>query len=128
MSDLNVCTLVGRITRDAEVKTLPSGTVLVEFGIANNTGFGKYECTNFFNVNAWGKQAQSIVPYLKKGKQVGISGTMENKSWTDQSGVRHDKWTLTTQGAISLLADPKGSSQPSSPSPATEDDMQFPPF
>lgn len=127
MSDLNVCTLVGRLTRDAEVKTLPTGTVLVEFGIANNTGFGKFACTNFFSVNAWGKQAQSTAQYLTKGKQVGVTGTMENKTWTDQNGVKHDKWTLTTQGAISLMADAKGTAPAPAASPIDQEE-EFPTF
>ena len=106
MSDLNNCAFVGRLTRDAEVKQVGNST-LVTFAIANNTGFGQYACTNFIEVNAWGKQAASIVQYLVKGKQVAIAGTFENKRWTDQNGINHDKWTLTVNGAINMMADPK---------------------
>lgn len=109
MSDMNVCTLTGRLTKDAETRTMQSGAVLVTFAIANNTGFGQYACTNFFEVNAWGKQVAAILQYLTKGKQVGISGTLENKAWTDNNGVKHDKWVLTAQGAITLLG---GGSKP----------------
>lgn len=109
MSDLNNCAFVGRLTRDAEMKTIGNST-LVTFAIANNTGFGQYACTNFIEVNAWGKQAASVVQYLKKGKQVAIAGTFEDKKWKDNAGVSHDKWTLTVNGAISMMADPKSSS------------------
>ena len=116
MSDLNNCAFVGRLTRDAEVKQVGNST-LVTFAIANNTGFGQYACTNFIEVNAWGKQAASIVQYLVKGKQVAIAGTFENKRWTDQNGINHDKWTLTVNGAINMMTDPKNAPQfaPSAP-------------
>jgi single-strand DNA-binding protein len=116
MSDLNNCAFVGRLTRDAEVKQVGNST-LVTFAIANNTGFGQYACTNFIEVNAWGKQAAGIVQYLVKGKQVAIAGTFENKRWTDQNGINHDKWTLTVNGAINMMADPKNAPRfaPSAP-------------
>ncbi len=109
MSDLNNCAFVGRLTRNAEVKQVGNST-LVTFAIANNTGFGQYACTNFIEVNAWGKQASSVVQYLVKGKQVAVAGTFENKKWTDNTGVNHDKWTLTVSGAINMMADPKNAS------------------
>lgn len=110
MSDLNSMTVVGRLTADAESRQVGNST-LVTFNLANNTGFGQYECVNFFKVNAWGKQAQGALQYLKKGKQVGITGTFENKKWTDQNGVQRDGWTLTVQGPINMMADSKGTAQ-----------------
>lgn len=110
MADLNNVSITGRLTADAEVKTVgANNTTLVTFSVANNTGFGQYACTNFFPVNAWGKQAESVLSFLKKGKQVALTGTFENKKWTDQNGIIHDKWTLTVQGPVVLLADPVGS-------------------
>ena len=110
MSDLNNCTIVGRIVRDAEMKQIGANeTTLVTFIIANNTGYGQYAKTNFFTVNAWGKQAQSIVQYLTKGKQVGVTGTMENNSWIGQDGMKHDSWAIKAMGDICLMASPKGS-------------------
>lgn len=110
MSDLNSITVVGRLTADAESKQVGNST-LVTFTLANNTGFGQYACTNFFKVNAWGKQAASVLEWLKKGKQVGVTGVMENKRWTDQNGVQRDSWAITTNGTISMMADPKNASQ-----------------
>lgn len=118
MSDLNNCTIVGRIVRDAEMKQVgANGTTLVTFTIANNTGYGQYAKTNFFAVNAWGKQAQSIVQYLTKGKQVGVTGTMENNSWTGQDGVKHDSWVIKAMGDICLMASPKSSETSTSVDP-----------
>ena len=107
MSDLNNCTFVGRITRDAELTTVGAkGTSLTKFGIANNTGFGQYEKTNFFNCQIWGKQGEALKQYLVKGKQVAVAGQLEDSSWTGNDGVKHQAWTLTVS-TITLLADAK---------------------
>lgn len=111
MADLNVCTFVGRVTRDAVVESVGAkGTQITKFAIANNTGYGQYEKTNFFNVQIWGKQGVSVSQYLVKGKQVAVSGTLENNKWTDQQGQAHDSWNLTAQ-SVTLLADAKGVQQ-----------------
>lgn len=116
MSDLNNVSLTGRLTRDAVVKTVGNkGSTLVTFSIANNTGFGQYECTNFFEVNAWGKQAEAVAQYLTKGKQVALAGSFENKKWTGNDGAEHDKWVLTASGPITLLASAGGNNKPLQP-------------
>ena len=111
MADLNVCTFVGRVTRDAVVESVGAkGTQITKFAIANNTGYGQYEKTNFFNVQIWGKQGVSVSQYLVNGKQIAVSGTLENNKWTDQNGNSHDSWNLTAQ-SVALLADAKGVQQ-----------------
>ena len=105
MSDLNNCTFIGRITKDATTEMVGSkGTLITKFSIANNTGFGQYERTNFFNCQMWGKQGQSLLEYLKKGKQIAVAGVLENQKWQGQDGVSHDSWTLTVN-SVTLLAD-----------------------
>ena len=108
MSDLNSCTFIGRCTRDAETMQVGAkGTSLTKWAIANNTGFGQYEKTNFFNCQMWGKQGEGLRPLLKKGKQIAVTGVLENTSWESQDGTSHDAWTLTVT-QVTLLADPKG--------------------
>lgn len=119
MSDLNVCTFVGRLTKDAVVESVGSkGTQITKFAIANNTGFGQYAKTNFFNVQVWGQQGVSLAQYLVKGKQVALSGALENQKWQGQDGVQHDSWTLTAN-SVTLLAD----SQKSGGQEATRDEV-----
>lgn len=109
MADLNSCSFTGRLTRDAETSTVGSkGTSLTKFAIANNTGFGQYERTNFFNCQMWGKAGESVRQYLTKGKQVAVTGVLENQKWTGNDGVQHDSWTLTVS-SVTLLADSKTS-------------------
>lgn len=111
MSDLNVCTFIGRVTRDAEMTTIVAkNTTIVKWGIANNTGFGQYEKTNFFNCQMWGKAGEAIKQYLVKGKQIAVTGKLEDTSWTGNDGVKHQQWTLTVS-EVTLLADARGSVQ-----------------
>ena len=111
MSDVNVCTFVGRCTRDAETTVVGSkGTSLTKWAIANNTGFGQYEKTNFFNCQMWGKQGESLKQYLVKGKQIAVVGTLENQKWTGNDGQQHDSWTLTVS-QVTLLADSRNAVQ-----------------
>lgn len=122
MSDLNCCTFTGRVTRDAEVSTVGAkGTMLTKFAIAVNTGFGQYARVSFFNVQVWGKSGEAIVQYLKKGKQVGVSGVLENQKYTGRDGQQHDSWTLTCQG-VTLLADAQHKDD-SPEAPVPQDDI-----
>lgn len=105
MADLNSCSFIGRLTKDASVDVVGTkGTQITKFSIANNTGFGQYQKTNFFNVQIWGKAGASVAQYLVKGKQVGVTGVLEDSSWTGQDGNRHQQWTLTAN-SVTLLAD-----------------------
>lgn len=121
MSDVNVCTFVGRCTRDAETTTVGSkGTSLTKWAIANNTGFGQYERTNFFNCQMWGKQGESLRQYLTKGKQIAVVGTLENQKWEGNDGQSHDSWTLTVT-QVALLADSRKATQDAVTETATGD-------
>lgn len=125
MSDMNNCTFIGRITRDAEMQVVGAkNTTLVKWGIANNTGFGQYEKTNFFNCQMWGKQAESIKQYLVKGKQVCVSGQLEDTSWEGQDGTKHQQWTLTVN-QLTLLSDSKNSTQQQVNSVAKGDEVVY---
>lgn len=112
MSDLNSCSFTGRVTKDAVVESIGAkGTQITKFSIANNTGFGQYAKTNFFNVQVWGKAGVAIAEYLKRGKQVAVTGMLENQKWTGKDGLEHDSWNLTCQ-SVTLLADAKVTTEP----------------
>lgn len=92
-SDMNRVMLIGRLTRDPELKRIPSGTPIANFSLANNrtytTGTGeKKEETSFFNCIAWGKQGEIIVEYCRKGKRIAIEGRLQQRSWDDQDGKK----------------------------------------
>lgn len=125
MADMNSCSFTGRVTKNAVVETVGAkGTAVTKFSIANNTGFGQYAKTQFINVQVWGKAGESVAQYLVKGKQVGVTGTLENQRWTGKDGLEHDSWTLTCSN-ITLLADAKSSSGDQTP-PSYESESGIP--
>lgn len=121
---MNVFTVSGRLTRDAEQTTVGAkGTLLTKFTVANNIGFGANAVCNFINVQLWGNLGASLFPYLKQGKQVIVSGSFSNKKWTDQDGHQRDNWVLDCR-EVELLADAKNS--PSAPAPSSCNDSVIP--
>lgn len=90
MSDLNSWNITGRLTKDAEFKTLPSGKHVTEMSCAVNTGFGQYKKTTYVKVSVWGDSLQKLVPYLKKGSLIATSGELTTNEWTSkQDGTVH---------------------------------------
>lgn len=111
MSDLNSCSFIGRITKDAELKMIGAKqTPCAEFTIANNTGYGQYEKTSYINVQLWGQSANSAMQWLTKGKQVAVTGEFVQNDWVDQNGGKHSTWRLSTR-SVQLLASPKSQAQ-----------------
>ena len=90
--DINRVTLVGRLTRDPELRHLPSGQPVLQLGIAVN-GRQKDERgnwtdkPNFFDVKVFGNQAETLATHLAKGRRVGIDGRLDWSSWEAQDGV-----------------------------------------
>jgi single-strand DNA-binding protein len=146
-ANINRVVLVGNLTRDPEMKHLPSGTALCSLRIAVNTRrkdeSGQWtDKPNYFDVSVWGNQGESCAQYLSKGRPVAIDGRLEWREWeaTDGSGKRQ---------AVEIVADnvqflgsrgdggdgggsssfvPAGSAAPSDadfPSSASDDDIPF---
>ena len=94
--DINRVTLVGRLTRDPELRHLPSGTPVLQLGLANN-GRQKDESgnwtdkPNFFDVQVFGNQAEMLAQHLAKGRRVGIDGRLDWSSWEAQDGTKRSK-------------------------------------
>ena len=83
---LNKALLYGNLTRDPELRSLPSGMNVVNFSIATNRVFRdrdgkKQEQTDFHNVVVFGRQADTVSQYLKKGSSVFVEGRMQTRSW-----------------------------------------------
>ncbi len=89
--DINLVVVVGRLTRDVEIKYSASGVAVASFSIANSQskkdGENWVEESHFFNAVMIGKRADAISAYLKKGQQVAIQGVLQQNRWQDkQSG------------------------------------------
>lgn len=89
MADINHVVLVGRLTRNAELKYTASGAAVSKFSIAINQRRKKddqwVDESHFFDIVLWGKTAESLNQYLVKGKQVGIEGQLRQDRW-EQDG------------------------------------------
>ncbi|MFD2707200.1 single-stranded DNA-binding protein [Salibacterium lacus] len=108
---INRVVLVGRLTRDPELRYTPNGIAVVNFGIAVNRPFtnqnGEREA-DFFNCVAWRKQAENVANYLKKGSQAGIDGRLQSRKYENQEGRRVT--VVEVQAESVQFLEPRGSS------------------
>ena len=90
---MNKVILMGRLTRDPEVRyTQTSNTLVASFSLAVNRRFvrqGEERQADFINIVAWGKQGEFCSKYFKKGQQVGVIGRMQTRNWDDDKGQKH---------------------------------------
>lgn len=87
---LNKALIIGNLTRDPELRALPSGVQVASFGVATNRVWKdkdgvKQEAADFHNVVVFGRQAETSAQYLKKGQQVMVEGRMQTRSWDDKT-------------------------------------------
>ena len=92
MADINHVVLVGRLTRNAELKYTNNGSAVSKFSIAINQRRKKddqwVDEAHFFDIVLWGKTAESLNQYLVKGKQVGIEGQLRQNRWEQEGQAR----------------------------------------
>lgn len=103
--DINRVILVGRLTRDAELRYTNSGMALTRLGIAVNRrikqGDQWVDEANFFDATLWGKRGESLNQYLSKGQQIAIEGELRQERW-EKDGVKNSKVTINVS-EIQLL-------------------------
>ena len=90
--NLNKVILGGRVASEPEQKQTPSGVSVVTYSMAVGRRFapeGQERETDFFRVTAWQSTADFIARYFRKGDAICITGRIQNRSWTDQSGQKH---------------------------------------
>ena len=98
--DINKAMVYGNLTRDPEMKTLPSGITVTNFSIATNRRYkdreGNYQdATDFHNIVVFGRQAETTAQYLKKGSSAFIDGRLQTRSW-EKDGVIPVSYTHLT--------------------------------
>lgn len=88
---MNTITIIGRAGRDPEVRYFESGTVVANLSLASD-GAGRDAETEWFNLEIWGKQAQVAADYVRKGKQLAVTGSVKTEKWTDRTtGEQREK-------------------------------------
>ena len=86
---MNTVIMMGRLTKDPEIRSTATGMQVASFTLAVNRRFQKEDQkADFFNVTAWNKTAEFVGKYFTKGQQVLVSGRLENRSWEDNAGVK----------------------------------------
>ena len=89
---MNKVILMGRLTRDPEVRyTQTNNTLVASFSLAVNRRFtreGDAQTADFINIVAWGKTGEFCSKYFKKGQQVGVIGRIQTRTWEDQQGQK----------------------------------------
>jgi len=93
----NKVILVGRLTKDPEIKYTPSGAQLAKFGLAVNRVRSKNDETDFFNVVAWQKLAEICGQYLKKGRLVLIEGEIQTRTYETQEGQKRKAFDIVAR-------------------------------
>ena len=88
--NFNKVILGGRLTQDPELRQSTSGIPVTTFSIAVNrrTSKNAEQQADFFNVTAWRAQAELVTKFFRKGSSIALSGTIQNRSWTDPNGQK----------------------------------------
>lgn len=101
MANFNKVILMGNLTRDVELRTTQGGTALAKFGMAINrkytvNGESKEE-TCFVDLTAWGKQAELLNQYVRKGSQLMVEGRLQYSTWESQEGGKRSKLDVVVE-------------------------------
>jgi single-strand DNA-binding protein len=106
--DLNKVMIIGRLTRDPELRTTPNGASVCQLGLATNYVYTnqqngqKVEQVEYHNVVVWRKLAEIANQYLKKGRRVYIEGRLSTRSWDAQDGTKRSKTEIIADNMIML--------------------------
>lgn len=129
---LNKVQLYGNLTRDPEVKALPSGQQVANFAVATNRSFkdkngARQEQTEFHNVVAFGRTAEVIGQYLKKGRPIFIEGRLQTRTW-EKDGAKQYRTEVIIEN-FQFGAEGRGASEggarPAASAEAPSDDMDM---
>ncbi len=132
---LNKVFLIGNLTRDPELKSLPSGVQVASFGLATNRVWKdkdgqKQESTEFHNIVVFGRQAETTAQYLNKGSSVLIEGRLQTRSWESDGQKKYRTEIIAdrvqfgsrTGGGGTSTGSVEGEKNPS----AKKEDIQYP--
>lgn len=124
MASYNKVIMIGNLTRDPQLTYLPSNTPVVEFGLASNrrwsgTDGTQREETCFIDCRAYGRTAETISKYCKKGRPLMVEGRLDFDQWEAQDGSKRSKHRITVETFV--FVDSRGSGEnaaSNSPAPA----------
>jgi single-strand DNA-binding protein len=132
---LNKAFIIGNLTRDPELKSLPSGIQVTTFSVATNRTWkdkngAKQEAADFHNIVVFGRQAETVSQYLRKGSSVLIEGRMQTRSWDATDGQKKYRTEIVAD-RVQFGPRGTGAGAPSASTPATKggvDKQEVPPI
>lgn len=106
-NDVNEARVLGNITQDIEVRYTANGAAVCSFGVATNRSYQQdnewKDDTTFHNIVVWGKQAETLGKFARKGTRIYIAGRMQTRSWEGDDGKKNYKTEIVAKD-ISLLS------------------------
>ena len=112
MSDINKVLIIGRLTRDIEIKTTNNGGLVGKFSLASNrkekSGDTWTEKAGFFDCVCFGKTAEVLKQYTRKGSKICVEGSLRWSSWEGSDGKKQSKVEIHVEGFQFLDAKPQG--------------------
>ncbi len=122
----NKAIIIGNVTRDPEIKALPSGAKVTSLSLATNRVWkdangAKKEQTDFHNIVIFGRQAETVAQYIKKGSSLMVEGRIQTRSWDDKDGKKNYRTEIV---ADRVQFGPKGGTQASGGSVSGSNDPQ----
>lgn len=107
---MNVWTYSGRVGADAELRTLANGEKVASFRVANDIGFGDRRTTQWVDNSYFGKRAEAVAPYIKKGMKISVSGEVKLSEFTRRDGTPGSKLEVRVND-VDLPARAEGGSE-----------------
>lgn len=115
-NDINTITLVGRLAKDPQLRSLPSGMSVCDLRLAfttsRKTGGEWQNESNFIDVAVWGGQGEAAARNLTTGRRVGITGRLEHRQWKDSNGSNRERYSITADRLQYLDAKSEGQATP----------------
>ncbi|MEW6407573.1 MAG: single-stranded DNA-binding protein [Patescibacteria group bacterium] len=113
--DLNKAMIIGRLTRDPEVRTTPQGVTVCSFGVATNFIWTdqqgqRQKKVEYHNIVTWRKLAEICSQYLKKASKVYIEGRLQTREWQGQDSIKRQRTEIVADNMIMLDSPPASSS------------------
>lgn len=131
-NDLNQCNFIGRLGRDPEMRTFPSGDQVANVTLAvgskwkDKASGDARESTEWVRLVFHGKSAEIAGQYLRKGSQIFVTGEMQTRKWTDQAGVEKYSTEVRVNNFQMLGQRPEGEGRTPAPAPAPRQQSRAP--
>lgn len=105
--DLNRATILGRLTRDPEMKSIPSGKTVTSFSLATSrvwtdSAGAKQKQSEYHNIVMWGKLAETAGQYLKKASRLYVEGRIQTREWEGKDGAKRTRTEIVADNMIML--------------------------